>query len=883
MGTQKDLSIIKTSEDQNTTSINQDIEKIGALQITSLIEYLNKKNLEIEQSKLDWQKEKKRQEEEIHQHRIDQTNLLEETANASKKKIDELEKEKNRLVQEIENQKQILLEENEKLNRLKIQGLQEHQQKLEAELNEKLLVLENKVQDYNEQLHEITTKRASLIIAEEEAKTNYQKLYSEFLEKQLKKTSEFDEIFKRKETEFENKILNDLRTSLENKIAEEKDKKLKEIAELDIEIKEKQTKLNQDILNTIKKEVELEDQKNKCERIISKYEARLTSLDDREQNLDETIDSKVNENIRQYKESTQIEIKILTEEITRLRDFLDAKIKEGESLKSLEIQLGGRSPEIVIKEMDEKRIVIESLKQDLETRPGKEIQERFQQLQHEKNRADEELKKIKSEYEAMKEQFSDQQEIQNILDKTTTKLEDVEYERNILQKEQERLREELNRLYSAYDKKSDRDQRIKDIETPFYEKDIVKSKVFRSTTDEIKLLHLIEKNCTKAGIQFHSRIMNSFHTAIKTSDLSPLTILSGVSGTGKSELPKLYSLFAGFVFLSVPVQPNWDSQESMLGYFNSIDNKFEATSILKLLAQSQKTANVDYPFGLDDTMVLILLDEMNLAHIELYFADFLSKFETRRSASNHDIPSIEVKLGSGLSPYLLKLGKNVLWTGTMNQDETTKSLSDKVIDRGISIFFPRPEKLYSKNNAPITSVEKTSLLKRETWESWIVKKIIDSFTPEQSKPFREIIEEMNSYLAFAGRALGHRVWQSVEFYMANYPLVRKHKNDSVALEKAMKIAFEDQLVQKVMPKLRGIETRGKTKSDCLDKIRNLLEKHQFNIIEDFDRACEFGYGQFMWHSASYLDKSNDFNTMIKAAYSEVEATSKNKKTDDSEK
>ena len=120
---------------------------------------------------------------------------------------------------------------------------------------------------------------------------------------------------------------------------------------------------------------------------------------------------------------------------------------------------------------------------------------------------------------------------------------------------------------------------------------------------------------------------------------------------------------------------------------------------------------------------------------------------------------------------------------------------------------------------------------------------------------------MNTSLSKVGRALGHRVWQSIEYYMSNYPdvLEAQKKTDDVGLEKAMKVAFEDQLVQKVMPKLRGIETRGKSRSDCLDKIRAQLVKNDYTIIEDFDLACEFGYGQFIWNSANYLKDDEVMN------------------------
>ena len=95
--------------------------------------------------------------------------------------------------------------------------------------------------------------------------------------------------------------------------------------------------------------------------------------------------------------------------------------------------------------------------------------------------------------------------------------------------------------------------------------------------------------------------------------------------------------------------------------------------------------------------------------------------------------------------------------------------------------------------------------------------------------------------------------------MANYPDVRaaQRTTDKDALAKAIHIAFEDQLVQKVMPKLRGIDTRGKSKTECLDKIRGLIVTgiggNTFNLAEDFDLACDLGYGQFIWQSANYLN------------------------------
>jgi hypothetical protein len=143
------------------------------------------------------------------------------------------------------------------------------------------------------------------------------------------------------------------------------------------------------------------------------------------------------------------------------------------------------------------------------------------------------------------------------------------------------------------------------------------------------------------------------------------------------------------------------------------------------------------------------------------------------------------------------------------------------------------------------------MLRRSVWDSWV--KSQSDFSEDQVQPYKHVLEEMNGHLERVGRALGHRVWQSVEHYMANHPdVIAAQKPDSNdAFRNAMDVAFGDQLVQKVMPKLRGIETSGAAKRDCLDPIRVLLIP--YGIEKDFDLACTAGYGGFVWRSAHYLE------------------------------
>jgi len=328
-------------------------------------------------------------------------------------------------------------------------------------------------------------------------------------------------------------------------------------------------------------------------------------------------------------------------------------------------------------------------------------------------------------------------------------------------------------------------------------------------------------------------------------------VLGGVSGTGKSELPRVYARFGGLAFEPLSVQPNWDGPQSMFGFFNSVDNRFNATPLLRALVQSQHEPDSEiYTGGLHNRLLLVLLDEMNLAHVELYFSDLLSKLEMRRGEK--DDVTLEVDLGAGLEEYRVPLGRNVLWVGTMNEDETTKTLSDKVLDRSNLLGFPRPRELRRRLEAKLA--ERQPMLQLETWNSWLCQQ--SNLSVEEATKYKAVLEEINQHLERAGRALGHRVWQAVESYMANYPGVRtaKANGNDEELSKVLRSAFEDALVHKVMPKLRGIETTGQSKSECLDPIASLLANRDLGLqlSEDFELARSVGYA-FVWRSAKYLE------------------------------
>ena len=599
------------------------------------------------------------------------------------------------------------------------------------------------------------------------------------------------------------------------------------------------------------RKVELES----AERMIERKEQRL---EQQWQRRNEQLQDEVEEQIRERRKSLEATEANFRAENARLREALNIQTGLVSAFDQLKQQLGGKDPAEILRALNSQTDELKRLREELATRPTEEMRERYQALEsdakNQRARADELERQIISNEAAVAE-IGDLRRQNSVLNAENKSL---AQRASIFEGAANEAQAELNRLRAAYERPAEVEARYKEIEMPHISVDKAKQPV-QHEIDEITWLTGIGNACDTYGLHFNPRILKAFHTALKTSEWSPLTVLAGVSGTGKSELPRLYSHFGGIYFEPISVQPNWDSQESMLGFFNSIDNKFDAQPVLRLLAQSQKPWSNDYP-GLQDAVCLVLLDEMNLAHPELYFAEFLSKLELRRGRKGSDVPFIPVKIGAGMKPYELSLGRNVLWTGTMNQDETTKSLSDKVLDRSIIINFPRPTELKRRLKlTPLDERNRGPALHKASWQSWLVQGSI--FPEEVVKPFKAFIENMNAALAISGRALGHRIWQSIEYYMANYPDVRAAlaEKDELSTHKAMHIAFEDQLVQKVMPKLRGIDTRGKSKTECLDKIRGQIvagiNGNSFNLAEDFDLACELGYGQFIWQSANYLNVS----------------------------
>ena len=161
---------------------------------------------------------------------------------------------------------------------------------------------------------------------------------------------------------------------------------------------------------------------------------------------------------------------------------------------------------------------------------------------------------------------------------------------------------------------------------------------------------------------------------------SRLIILQGLSGTGKSTLPRVFLEYIGGKAFFFPVQATWRDRSDIVGYYSDFTGEFKETELLKHLYEASY-----FP----DQMNIMVLDEMNISRIEYYFADFLSIFEY--PPEDWLIPLMQVKLGTPTPRYIengkVRIPTNTWFIGTANTDDSTFTITDKVYDRAIVIEF----------------------------------------------------------------------------------------------------------------------------------------------------------------------------------------------------
>ena len=337
--------------------------------------------------------------------------------------------------------------------------------------------------------------------------------------------------------------------------------------------------------------------------------------------------------------------------------------------------------------------------------------------------------------------------------------------------------------------------------------------------DEKAALENVRLQFRSQGLVYNERVLNAFHTTMKTNETTQMAVLAGISGTGKSQLPRQYATGMGIGFLQIPVQPRWDSPQDLMGFYNYIESEFKPTDMARALYAMDIHNNPDE--ALDDRMMMILLDEMNLARVEYYFSDFLSRLESRprrdlvADANQRKDAEIELEIPDANEETVrLFPGFNLLFAGTMNEDESTQSLSDKVVDRANVLKFGAPKNF--ANSRPEGDAPEPQALSKTQWDKW-VRQPETLGSDEQFVNTK--IDEMAAIMKSFGRPFGHRLRLAMKSYVANYP-----ESDRYNGRKRIETALADQIELRLLPKLRGLDPEESVISQAFGDLSNMIKQ-----------------------------------------------------------
>ena len=334
---------------------------------------------------------------------------------------------------------------------------------------------------------------------------------------------------------------------------------------------------------------------------------------------------------------------------------------------------------------------------------------------------------------------------------------------------------------------------------------------------------------------------------IKALLAKPFVILTGNSGTGKTRIALRFAEWLENDFadeknkflcnhLIVPVGADWTDNTKMLGYFNPIahDGKGEyvKSKVLDFILLAEKHLKNNIPF-------FLILDEMNLSHVERYFSDFLSAMESGKPILLYKKP----KGCTDETPETITLPNNLFVTGTVNIDETTYMFSPKVLDRANVIEF-KPDmnsvmEILTGNNAnePIAKAQDgmaqgfLKLSKELKQENNLIE--------SETEHVKEILTKIYTILESCGFEFAYRTVKEISLYLKAAKRLDENFNITTATD--------EQVLQKILPKLHGNKKQiGKLLEELKESFDNsklpLSKKKTESMI---DRLDKFQYASYI--------------------------------------
>lgn len=286
--------------------------------------------------------------------------------------------------------------------------------------------------------------------------------------------------------------------------------------------------------------------------------------------------------------------------------------------------------------------------------------------------------------------------------------------------------------------------------------------------------------------------------------------------------------------LLIPVGADWTDNTKILGYYNPLKKEYQSTPILDFILLANK--NPDIPF-------FLILDEMNLSHVERYFSDFLSAME-----SGEPIPLYKKQEDEEIPiPEEILLPKNLFITGTVNIDETTYMFSPKVLDRANVIEF-KPEMDDVLNSLFETSSEdEEKVAEPGVAEGFmqLANEVRSGTIPSEVQPILEgiklILESFYKELEKCGFEFAYRTVKEIRLYaIAAYKTAEEKKPTATEIA-------DIQILQKILPKIHGNKKQIGNLLDELEKLcdEKSLQNSLAKIRQMKDKLSRFQYASFI--------------------------------------
>jgi energy-coupling factor transporter ATP-binding protein EcfA2 len=359
------------------------------------------------------------------------------------------------------------------------------------------------------------------------------------------------------------------------------------------------------------------------------------------------------------------------------------------------------------------------------------------------------------------------------------------------------LLELWNRTYSQLNGKQLFDLEQFDIRMDQVQEKLPLKEAAKELTDmaPLELIRHVTRYVKAKGFLYSETEIANFYLALRA---KPFVILAGISGTGKTQLPKLFAQAVGMTKVQVAqvsVRPDWTDGSDLIGYMG-LDENFKPRDLTIVVQRAKHDAARPYFF---------ILDEMNLARVEHYFSEFLSVIETRDRDEDGRIftdsllrPESVASAGNRTAIADLTWPQNLFLIGTVNMDETTHAFSRKVLDRANAIEMNEVELDWQSpvsDVAPLPGINSTALLTKYIASAELKpedKAILDD------KGVLPFLKRVNSILEKADLHFAYRVRDEVAFYLLmnlRFGLMEHEQ------------AIDYQLMQKVLPRIHGSSQR----------------------------------------------------------------------------